>query len=423
MLVVFQMVFLKSYNLNDIINSNIYVKLKDMDKVQVYSNERVEGTKTVSISGYGVESLTTFWKENLSIYDLIFSTSQVNNPDFLVNLLKSRIDIKRYNKETGEFSTLKYKFDDIEELKSTLLIPRDKVILFSTDITENINKTVGVFGYVKNPDIYELEENMYIEDLLLLSGGFLKSSNQKNLIVNRPELDPSNERLVRKYNVKIDKDYMLGLKNKPENGFILEDKDIVVVKEILGYQDAVRIDISGEVNFPQSVVTEFKSSNLGDLINYAGGLTKYANLEASFLKRGEKIITLDFTKLGADEIFEDGDKVFIASNKGIVSTTGAVKNESNFIWKKGLKAKKYIKNSGGKLAETGGKSYLVLPNGKTKKIGFLKNPKVLPNSIIITDFKAPENKQQAIQRFVEEFSNTLTFVTSTLTTILLATKL
>ena len=52
-----------------------------------------------------------------------------------------------------------------------------------------------------------------------------------------------------------------------------------------------------------------------------------------------------------------------------------------------------------------------------------KNPKVLPNSIIITDFKAPENKQQAIQRFVEEFSNTLTFVTSTLTTILLATKL
>ena len=51
---------------------------------------------------------------------------------------------------------------------------------------------------------------------------------------------------------------MFGLKNKPENGFILEDKDIVVVKEILGYQDAVRIDISGEVNFPQSVVTEFK---------------------------------------------------------------------------------------------------------------------------------------------------------------------
>ena len=53
-----------------------------------------------------------------------------------------------------------------------------------------------------------------------------------------------------------------------------------------------------------------------------------------------------------------------------------------FIWKKGISAKKYIKNSGGKLNETGGKSYVVLPNGKTKRIGFFKNPKILPNSII-----------------------------------------
>ena len=38
----------------------------------------------------------------------------------------------------------------------------------------------------------------------------------------------------------------------------------------------------GEVNFPQSVVTEFKSTNLGDLLDYAGGLTRYANLELPF---------------------------------------------------------------------------------------------------------------------------------------------
>ena len=96
--------------------------------------------------------------------------------------------------------------------------------------------------------------------------------------------------------MQIDKDYLLGLKDKPDNGFILEDKDIVVVKEILGYQEAVRIDVIGEVNFPQSVVTEFKSTNLGDLLDYAGGLTRYANLEASFLERDGKIITLDFNK-------------------------------------------------------------------------------------------------------------------------------
>ena len=129
----------------------------------------------------------------------------------------------------------------------------------------------------------------------------------------------------------------------------LEDKDIVVVKQILGYQEAVRIDVIGEVNFPQSVVSEFKSTNLGDLLDYAGGLTRYANLDASFLERDGKIISLDFNKLDAQQVFEDGDKIYIASNKGLVSTTGAISNESTFIWKKGISAKRYIKNSGGKL--------------------------------------------------------------------------
>ena len=63
-------------------------------------------------------------------------------------------------------------------------------------------------------------------------------------------------------------------------------------------------------------------------------LTRYANLESSSLVRNGKVISLDFRELDAEEIFEDGDIINIASNKGIVSTTGAVKNESNFIYGK-----------------------------------------------------------------------------------------
>ena len=414
---------LNSYNLADILSSKKIVNLNDLDNVVVYSIENVEGDKTVSISGYGVEDLTTTWKENMSIYDLIFNSTEIDNPEFLADLLKSRIDIKRYNNETGDFNTLKFEFNNVKELKSTLLYPRDNVKLFSTSTTKNIDKKVGMYGFVKNPGMYDLEENMYVEDLILLSGGFLISSNQEDLIINRPELDPVSERIIRKINVQIDKDYLLGLKDSPDSGFILDDKDIVVVRKILGYQESVRIELKGEINFPQTVVTEFKSTSLGDLIDYAGGMTRYANLEASFLEREGKIISLDFRNLGAEDIFEDGDIVFIASRKGIVSTTGAVKNESNFIWEKGISAKKYLKNSGGKLNQTGGKSYVVLPNGKTKKIGLFKNPKVLPNSIIITDFKDSESKGQAFQRIIEEFSNTLTFLTATLTSVLLVTKL
>ena len=108
----------------------------------------------------------------MSVYDLIFSHTEINNPEFLADLLKSRIDIKRYNNETGDFNTLKFEFNNLEELKSTLLYPRDNVKLFSTSTTKNIDKKVGMYGLVKNPDMYDLEENMYVEDLILLSGGF-----------------------------------------------------------------------------------------------------------------------------------------------------------------------------------------------------------------------------------------------------------
>ena len=105
----------------------------------------------------------------------------------------------------------------------------------------------------------------------------------------------------------------------------------------------------------------------------------------------------------------------------MVSTIGAVENESNFIWKKGLKAKSYIRNSGGKVGKEGDKSYIIYPNGKTKKIGFLKNPLVLPNSIIVTNRKVKKEKKEG--KFLNDFNQTFGIIASTLTTILLASKL
>ena len=105
---------------------------------------------------------------------------------------------------------------------------------------------------------------MYVEDLILLSGGFNINSDQKNVVVNRLELDALNERVVRKFDIKVDKDYLLGLKEEPNERFILQDKDIVLVKQILGYQEPVILTIKGEVNFPQNVIIEFKNTTFNN---------------------------------------------------------------------------------------------------------------------------------------------------------------
>ena len=410
-----------SYVLSDVISGDIDVQLADGDLVTLYSNFSAHGGKSISISGYGVNNKTIAWKENFSLYDFIFSASEVDSPDFLTNLLRSRIDLKRYNIETGDFTSLNYNYNDIEAIKEVFLVPRDKVVIYGKSVTEPTNKTVFIYGDVTNNNSFELEKNMYVEDVVLLAGGFQFSADQTSAIVNRMKIDPLNERLIEKFEISLDKDYLLGLKDTPDNGFILAHKDIISIKKQEGFLEASRISVSGEVVYPQSVVLEFRNSSFQDIIDSCNGFTKYANLNASYLIRDGRVVVLDLSKVKAsDKIFEDGDELFIASNKGEVQVIGAVENPSTFIWDENTRAKKYIRNSGGKTKKSAD-SYVVLPNGKTKKISFFRNPKIFPNSRIVVNTK--EEKEKTEGKFLDDFTKVFSIVASTLTTILLASRL
>jgi polysaccharide biosynthesis/export protein len=410
-----------SYILSDVISSDITIKLEDNDRVTVYSIAEVEGAKSISIGGYGVEDQTIAWKENFSLYDFIFSSSAVNSPDFLTNLLRSRIDLKRYNIETGDFTSMNYDYNDIDTLKEVFLVPRDKVLIYEKSVSEPINKIVSIYGFVKTNATYPLEKNMYVEDAILLAGGFKYEADQTTAVVNRQKIDPINERLTEKFEISLDKDYLLGLKDTPDNGFILVNKDIISIKKQQGYFEAERISVRGEVVFPQSVVLEFRKSSFKSILEACDGLTKYANLEASYLLRNGEVVALDLSKVNnSDKIFEDGDELFIESNKGEVKVTGAVQNPSVFIWDKGIRAKKYIRNSGGKTKEAS-KSYVVLPNGKTRKISFFRNPKIFPNSSIFVNTR--EKKEKTEGKFLDDFTKVFSIVASALTTVLLAQRL
>ncbi len=414
---------LNSYNLSEIILADNSVNLLDGDRVIIYNNLKVEGNKTISLSGFGVGTSIIQWRENYSIYDFIFSSTSIKSPDFIKNILKTRIDLKRYNEETGNYYTIYYDFKNPENLKEVLLLPKDKVILYNTNVSEKIQNSVSIYGNIRNTGATALDDNMYVEDVILLFGGYLESADQNYVDVNRFELNPSEERVTRNFRVEIDKDYLLGNSNKPKDGFKLKDKDIILVPEILGFQGAERIVVRGEVNFPKSVILEFKSTSFKDLIKRAGGFTKYANLDASYLMRDGNVINLDLSKINDNQlIFENGDELYIETTKGIVTTIGAVQNASTFIWEKGHRAKYYIRNSGGKIKKDSDKSYLTLANGITKKIGFLRNPKVEVNSFITINRKVEKEKKER-RPFMDGFNETFGLIASTLMAILLAQRL
>ena len=259
--------------------------------------------------------------------------------------------------------------------------------------------------------------------VVLLAGGFVDGSDMEKIFIYRENFDVDSDRLSTKYEIEVDLDYLLGLKNSPKHEFILNDKDIISVKQKIGFQKQETISIYGEVFIPQNVVLEFKDNNLKDLIEKCGGLTKYANLKSSYIKRGDKILSMDLSKpknLKSTALI-DGDQVYINTERGaIISTGGFVEKSSNFKWIKGKRAKHYIKLSGGKTKD-GSKAYVINSNGSSKKLGLFKNPKVFPGSIVVVNEKIKKEVNRG--EFINNFNTTFGIITSSLTAILLANKL
>ena len=414
-----------TYNLQAVINGNEVVPLEDGDQVRVYSLNEVTGKKTVRVSGYGVakeeEEKLLFWRENLSPFDVIFEATSYESLEFQRQLLTSRVDVKRYNPEIKMFENIRLSLDQLSGLKEFRLQPQDEVILYSRSVIERTNPLVTVVGFVQQAITLGLEKNMLIEDAILKAGGFQDNADKNLVVINRENINAASGQLSKRFTYAIDQNYLLGLSEAPSNPFYLQDKDIVSVRKAEGYQKQKVISIKGAVRFPGTVVAEYELESFNNLIERVGGLKKQANLNSSYVIRDGKLISVNLRQQNEESFLIDGDQIFIAENSGTVETLGGVENEGLFIWESGKRAKYYIRNSGGKVAKEGGKAYLILPNGKSKRIGFLHNPKVYPDAQIVVNRKLQKEKVE--EKFLDDFTRIFGLLTGTLTTILLTQRL
>ena len=89
-----------SYDLSQVIDGSLDVQLEDQDNVRIYSLDEIEGDDGVSISGFGIEGTITIpWRKNLKLYDFVFSNSSYEEKEFIADFLRTRVDVKRFNKE------------------------------------------------------------------------------------------------------------------------------------------------------------------------------------------------------------------------------------------------------------------------------------------------------------------------------------
>mgnify|MGYP000256225172 CR=1 FL=1 len=413
----------KTYNLSSVLNDKVTVALQENDRVKIYSLEEVRGEQTVTISGFVSEPKTVFWSENLSIFDLIFQSVSYDELEFQSKVLTSRLDLKRFDEQTGLYNLSQYSIDKLEDLKTTYLMPKDEVVLYTKSVSEDIAPTFRVLGRVTDPGEFSLGNSMYVEDAILMAGGFLEDAEKTVVNINRLDRDIETGSYSKLETYQVDMDYLLGITKTPSNPFILQNKDIVTVfAPIRAFEQPV-ISVRGEVKYPQNIVLDNDQVSMKKIIDLAGGFTTNSNIRSSYIVRDNLKLFVDLDKsLNNQSTFLiDEDILVIGSNLDPIKTSGGLVNPTIFSWDKGKKAKYYIKKSGGTKKRI--ESMVVLQaNGKSEKIGLFQNPTIYPGAQIIITEK-PEKIDDGKNKFLDDFVRIFGVVTGALTTIILTKNL
>ena len=285
-------------------------------------------------------------------------------------------------------------------------------------------------GAVNNGGDFAYFENMSIQDLIVLAGGFNKGANKEVIDVYRQVIDDNFETLSKSFKVNS----INSLDLDDGTPFILQPNDRVSVRWLKGYSDQKQVFVDGEANFPGAYSISSKNERISDLIERAGGLSPYAFVEGGVLIRQNPYyqskknpinatirnsnVLADSVKLkdqkefsvginlkdilaeGKDSksnlVLENGDRLFIPSIQETIKVEGRVVLPSLIKYEDNLSLRDYIDKSGGFANRAKkGKVVVVYPNGDiatTNSFLFFRSyPKIKPGSLVIVPQK-PEPK-------------------------------
>jgi len=137
-----------------------------------------------------------------------------------------------------------------------------------------VEKKVFATGQFKRPMYYQLKADEGVKALLKYSGGLNSESVSSTLKVIRTE----NEKKVQR---DVNSNFLM---KDSASDFLLNDGDIIKV-DLLSQNLMNRIEVRGEVNYPGEYELK-EGEGLYDLINRAGGITRFTLLDRAFIFRG-----------------------------------------------------------------------------------------------------------------------------------------
>jgi len=381
--------------------------------------------------------------ENLTLKQLIAKADGLKEDAFL-----NRGYISRLNADNS-LSLLS--FDVAKVLAGTeadiKLQREDKVTVSSIfDLREEYKVTIQ--GEVREPGTFEYGDNMNLESLIQMAGGFKEGATPNRIEISRriknSDATSASAQTAEVFTVNVDQNLKI-----QEKDFTLKPFDIVSIRSSESYQVQRQVKVEGEVLYPGTYTITKKDERISDIMKRAGGLSPLAYVEGASLKRTggaearaadslerrkeekEKLMNLQRLKQSGakdttafekdievlrsdlvgidlvrilkkplsrnDLIVEDGDVIRVPKELQTVRVTGEVLKPNSIVYIKGRSFKGYVDGAGGFSYNAYKKgAYIVYSNGSVaaaKKFLFFNNyPEVKPGSEIFVPKRAEREK-------------------------------
>jgi protein involved in polysaccharide export with SLBB domain len=230
-----------------------------------------------------------------------------------------------------------------------LELKREDVLIIKSIVELRELRKVEIKGAVNQAGEYDFVDNMSVNDLIMLAGGFKEGATVKRIeIARRLFNDESNEEQVEIINTESNKE----LNNQVKRVF-LTPFDQVFIRELPNYQVQEMVSIEGEVNYPGQYAIKSRTERLSDLIDRAGGERPDAYFKgARFFREGKQVaVNLEeilLNKNAAMNLFlENGDRLIIPKETQTVKVSGQVLNQTSVAYQPNFSFRDYISQAGG----------------------------------------------------------------------------
>ncbi len=342
----------------------------------------------------------------------------------------------RYNDDLITTRIIPFNLDSAltNDRYNRMLMPRDEVIIYSTEMIDVKDRYVTINGEVKKPGRYALRDNMTLEDLIPLAGGYTEAAEALVAEVSRvsrvgltgdslaillhPNLPSRFEPPASSYQDTIPRSDLLA-----QGRFLLRHRDEVLVRPNPNYRTQNDITIEGEIMYPGVYAIQYRGETLAELLHRAGGPTAISYLGGAQLMRGGKRLLVDFDRAyyDRDEMhniqMKAGDRIIIPPKPHTVFVTGEVNMPGLLSYIRGDDVSDYVDRAGG-LTDSASYAVLMSPTGESRRVNFgwfSSDPRVLEGSTIEVKKIPPPQPSPPGETVAQTVTNILAIMTSAAT--------